>query len=341
MQVVGLPRQIIRNAGLASRLLGAKTPDIEAQRRRDAVARWRRAIADGLTAEQAARAVGISRATLYRWCRQPEPRSRRPHHVRRPTWSPALVRAVEDLRADNPMWGKRKLAAVLRRDGIAVSVSTVGRILRKLMDRGVVTPVPTLRRNPQARRIRLTAGQRYARRLPKGLKPTTPGQLVQIDTLFVNVRPDKPIKHFTAYDPVAKWTLGHVATTASAQAARALLDKLCEEAPFRVTGIQVDGGSEFKAVFEQACADKGLALFVLPPKRPQLNGAVERAQGSWRYEFYACFDLPHRIDKLQPLVDAFAYRFNHHRPHQALGDQTPAEYLNAISAGAPDPSHMS
>ena len=62
--------------------------------------------------------------------------------------------------------------------------------------------------------------------------------------------------------------------------------------PFAVKGIQIDGGSEFMAVFEQACADKGLALFVLPPRSPKLNGAVERYQGAWRYEFYACSDLP-------------------------------------------------
>ena len=335
MQVFGLPRHVIRSARAASRLLGAKTPNIEAQRRRDAVARWRRAIADGLTATQAAKAVGASRASLYRWEKASEPKSRRPHEVRKPMWTPALARAVEELRAENPMWGKRKLAALLRREGFALSVSTVGRILRRLMDRGRVVPVPTLRRNPGARRFRPTAAQRYARRLPKGLRPTRPGEMVQVDTLFVNVRPDRAIKHFTAYDPVAKWTFGQVATRASATSAKALLDKLVAEAPFPVTGIQVDGGSEFKAAFEQACEEKGLALYVLPPKRPQLNGAVERNQGTWRYEFYASFDLPHRIDKLQPLVDAFAHRFNHHRPHQALGDLTPAAYLKTFSSGPP------
>ena len=340
MQVFGLPRQIIRNARAASRLLDAKTPNIKAARRRDAVARWRRAVADGLTTEQAAKAVGHSRAALYRWEVAPDPKSRCPHQPRQPTWTPALAQAVAELRADNPMWGKRKIAALLRRDGVAASISTVGRILRKLMDRGVVIPVPTLRRNPDARRIRLTQQQRYARRLPKGLKPTKPGEIVQIDTLFINIRPDKPIKHFTAYDPVAKWTFGHVATKASASSAKALLDKLIRDAPFTIEGIQVDGGSEFKAAFEQACADKGLTLYVLPPKRPQLNGAVERNQGAWRYEFYACFDLPHRIDKLQTFVDAFAHRYNHHRPHQALGDRTPAEYLKTISGGPPA-SHMS
>ena len=49
------------------------------------------------------------------------------------------------------MWGKRKLAVLLRREGIDVSVSMVGRILTKLMARGVVTPVPMLHREPGPR----------------------------------------------------------------------------------------------------------------------------------------------------------------------------------------------
>ena len=85
--------------------------------------------------------------------------------------------------------------------------------------------------------------------------------------------------------------------------------------------------------------DKNLALYVLPPKRPELNGAVERAQSSWRYEFYACYDLPARLDKLLAFVDAFAHRFNHVRPHDALDGKTPAKYLQTISAAPP--SHMS
>jgi Integrase core domain len=74
-----------------------------------------------------------------------------------------------------------------------------------------------------------------------------------------------------------------------------------------------------------------LALYVLPPRRPRLNGAVERCNGSWRYEFYAVYDLPNRLDQLQPLVDAFAHRFNHYRPHDALDGKTPAEYLSSLS----------
>lgn len=339
MQVRGLPRQIIRNGAVASRLLAAETSHIEAARRRDVVARWRRAMANGLTVEEAAQAVGVPRSTLYRWEKQPEPGSRRPKRLRQRTWPPALIEAVEAVRADNPMWGKRKIAALLKREGLKASVSKVGRILRRLMERGVVVPAPVLRRRPGGRRFRLTAPLRYAKRLAKGRKAQTPGELVQIDTLFVNLRPNRAVKHFTAYDPVAKWTIGHVATAASASAAKALLDKLLISAPFPVKGIQVDGGSEFMSVFEDHCRQNRLELVVLPPKRPDLNGCVERAQSSWRYEFYASYDLPTRIDKLQPLVDAFAHRYNHHRPHQALADITPAEYLNRISPKTP-PSHM-
>jgi len=67
------------------------------------------------------------------------------------------------------------------------------------------------------------------------------------------------------------------------------------------------------------------------PKRPFLEGRVERAPSKWRYGFCAARDPPHRIDKPQTVVDAFARRFNRHRPGQALGDRTPAERLRALS----------
>jgi hypothetical protein len=339
MQVLGLPRHTIRTGALASRI-AAKSPDNEAAIRREVVCRWRQAMRAGLTATQAAQAVGASRASLFRWEKAAEPKSRRPHRLRRPIWPPALVQAVEELRADNPMWGKRKLAWLLRQEGVVVSVSTIGRILRSLMDRGVVTPVPTLRKRPGGRRFRII-GQRHARRLPKGLKPSRPGEIVQIDTMFVSPAPGQAHKHFTGYCPVAKWTVAGVAGRATANRAAGFLDKLLAEMPFKVSGIQVDGGSEFMADFERACQEKSLILYVLPPKRPQLNGAVERCNGSWRYEFYAAYDLPTRLDKLQTFVDAFAHRYNHNRPHDALDGRTPAEYLKTISGRDPPASHMS
>jgi putative transposase len=335
MQVFGLPGHIIRSGKLASRI-AAQSSDNEAAIRRATVVRWRQAIGAGLTGEQAAKAVGVPRATLYRWEQRPEMRSRRPHRRRAKTWGSDLIRAVEDLRGDYPMWGRAKLGPLLRAQGFVISDATVGRIIRSLVDRGVVQPIATLRRRPH----RWSAKRRFAMRLPRDLKPDKPGGLIQIDTLFVNIAPDKAIKHFTAYCPVAKWTVGKAFNRATAVAATHFLDKVIADMPFAVEAIQVDGGSEFKAEFEAACQSKGIRLYELPPKRPQINGAVERCNGSWRYEFYATYELPRSVEALNPILDSFQHLYNHHRPHGALAGQTPAEYLKQRRAHETPPSHM-
>jgi len=42
--------------------------------------------------------------------------------------------------------------------------------------------------------------------------------------------------------------------------------------PFTIRAIQVDGDSEFEAVFEEECLRRDIKLFVLPPRSPKLNG---------------------------------------------------------------------
>ncbi|MFC6688703.1 integrase core domain-containing protein [Jhaorihella thermophila] len=67
--------------------------------------------------------------------------------------------------------------------------------------------------------------------------------------------------------------------------------------------------------------------WVLPPRSPEMNGRVERMQATWRYEFYAVYDPPHRIAEFNPLIDAFAHRYNTHRPHDVLGQKPTLHYL--------------
>ena len=162
---------------------------------------------------------------------------------------------------------------------------------------------------------------------------------MQLDTLSITLAPGKQVKHFTAYDPVAKWTVAKAYSRATAAAA-AFLDKLLADMPFKVEAIQVDGGSEFMADFEDACRKRAITLYVLPPKSPELNGAVERCNSSWRYKFYALYDLPHSPGELNPLIDAFQNRYNSYRPHRALGGKTPAQYLAARQAQEAAVSHV-
>ena len=62
--------------------------------------------------------------------------------------------------------------------------------------------------------------------------------------------------------------------------------------PFTLHSLQVDGASEFMADFEMACQDLDIPLHVLPPKRPQYNGCVERANCSARIEFWNLYEGP-------------------------------------------------
>lgn len=323
MQIRGLHRVIYRGARLASHLeTEARSDEVE---RRDAVARWQQARRDGLTAEAAAKAVGKARTSLYRWQKRLMRRSTRPHAVRSSKPEPKLTLAIESLRKRYPMWGKDKLAPLLWKDGFECSVSKVGRILKKLVDRGAIRSVPDLRKRSKhapRRHKRI-----YAVRLPRQLKPEKPGQIVQVDTVHIGLTPGKTIRHFTGYCPVAKWTVGKAYNRATAASATLFLDKLKADLPFTLEGIQVDGGSEFMAEFEAACQTKNLKLYVLPPRMPQLNGGVERCNGAWRYEFYACADLPANVDELNPLIEVWQDTYNYIRPHGALAGLTPAEYL--------------
>ena len=339
MQVFGLPGHVTRNAGRASRLLGAKKPNIEEARRRDAVARWRCAMRDGLDAGQAARAVGVPRSTLYRWEKAPAPKSRRPHRLRANGWSRELRAEVERLRCDFPFWGKDKLGPLLRKAGMIVSNATVGRILKSLVERGRVTPVPQLIR--KAGRRGAAKARPHAIRKPRDVAFQRPGDVIQIDTLTLNLAPGRTVKHFDAYDLHAKWTVAKPYAKATAANAADFLKKVTAEMPWPIKAVQIDGGSEFMGEFETACRDSNIPLYVLPPRSPKLNGAVERCNGAWRYEFYATVDLPTDIDKIAEHVDAFQHLYNHHRPHGALDGLTPSEYLQICRDRSDPPSHMS
>jgi putative transposase len=329
MRVFGLERGFQRCSWLGIALLSPR-----AQQRARLLQGLEALLRRGVGAREAAEILGVSKATLYRWRRRLmrqgpsalEPGSRRPHHLRRPQWPAPLVARVLALRKAYPAWGKAKIVVLLRREGFAASESTVGRILGELCRRHHLPTAPQLRKRTRHAR---TMKRFHAQRLPKGLRPSLPGEILQLDSLHLHLLPDVPCKQFTAYCPVSHWTVGAVYSSASSQRAVDFLDKVLRDCPFTVRALQVDGGSEFKKLFEARCQQLNIPLYVLPPKSPKLNGAVERANEAWRYEFYAAYPLPHSLKLLQPLVQRFQHLYNHTRPHQALHGLTPQQYLQA------------
>lgn len=192
------------------------------------------------------RHFGISPDTFYRWWRRYEPgrpttleaKLRRPHRVRQPMTPTEVIERIHGLREHYPRWGQDKLAVLLRRDGIRVSPSTIGRILRRARRRGVV-------REPQLRRRRASWPRPHAQRLPAGYRVLVPGDLVQVDTLDVEVVPGVRRKQFTARDMVSRYDVVEVYGRATAHTATAFLALLVRRMPFPIRALQIDGGSEF------------------------------------------------------------------------------------------------
>jgi putative transposase len=220
------------------------------------------------------------------------------------------------------------LTPILRREGGEVSVSMVGRILSKLKREGKLLPAtlndPCIISRPQIRP--------YAIRKPKDYLVRAPGDLVQVDTADVRYGGSAQIyKHFAARDFVCRWDVLDLHRNATATNAAAFLDVIIERMPFPVRAIQVDGGSEFRAEFEAACAANGLRLFVLPPRSPKLNGRVERGNRTHKEEFYHLVDPPDSLAEFRAQLLKQEQRYNTYRPHQALGYLTPQEWLLAFN----------
>jgi transposase InsO family protein len=285
----------------------------------------------GNNARLTCRYFGISPQTFYRWKRRYNPyhleslenRSRRPKHLRQPTASPELVEAVLKLREKYPRWGKDKLVVLLREQGHQASTSMVGRIIRRLKDRGVLREA--VRNHVSAHRRGIK--RPYAVRKPKDYQVDQPGDLIQLDTLDIRPLPGVVLKHFTARDIISRWDVIDVYSRATASTAAHFLDKIEQRMPFTIRAIQVDGGSEFEAIFEEECRRRNIRLFVLPPRSPKLNGYVERAHRTHTEEFYeiteSSFDLPELREELLEWERVY----NTVRPHQALGYMTPLKFL--------------
>ncbi len=274
-----------------------------------------------MTPTQTCRHFDIARSTYYKGKKRYDPhalttledRSSRPKRVRQRQWTPAQAEAVRTVRDIHPRWGKAKIAVLLARDGITLSASTVGRILTMLKARRLVVEPKRVRASPHARHPRP-----YATRRPKGSSPAVaPGDLVQLDTVQLRLLPGVVRYQFTAIDVVSRYSVVGVHTVATATTATAFLATLIARFPFPIRTIQVDGGSEWMAGFETACAARGVALWVLPPRKPQGNGCVERANRTGREEFWQCdaddLDLP----VVQGALQAWEDEGNTVRPHQS------------------------
>lgn len=289
-------------------------------------------VQEDLTAAEAARRYGLSRSTASRWyCRwvregEPAftPRSRRPHNSPGAI-DPATVEAISELRRDLTAKGHdagpQTLHTLLLTQGIDVSVSTIWRTLSR---QGLTIPTP--KKRPRSSYTRFAAD--------------LPNQTWQSDITHVRTR-GATVEVLTFLDDYSRYAL---AITAHRRISVVTITEQFAAARRRhgtPASTLTDNGMVYTArfrggrnLFERELARLGIEQKNGRGNHPQTQGKVERFQQTLK-KHLATRPRARNIEELQTQLDTFRDHYNNHRPHSALGRQTPATAYTSLAKATP------
>lgn len=334
MQIKGLHKNIYKLYDYART---QECLDIYRQTYINQVRKWQKLKAEGVSDKICQEFVGISRASFYRAKnilkeleRGIMPPSKRPKKVNKPQWTEAHAQLVLKIRRDNPTYGRKKIAIIIKRDhAIELSESTVGRIIVVLKNKGLIQKSLSAWRVKHKRDFRKGHAQPWMFKKYESMKL---GERVQIDHMTVT-KNGIGFKHFQAWERTSRFMHAQIYSHAKSSSAKRFLIELINKAPFTIRSIQVDGGSEFMAEFEETCREFNIPLIVLPPRKPQYNGGVERGNRIFREEFYARKDiLSDSLGTMRYDLAKAVDKYNTYRPHSFLNGLTPMMYIQNIQS---------
>lgn len=279
-------------------------------------------------------AFGTSKATLYRWqgelsarggnLQALDPRSTAPKRRRSRTIRPELAAAIIDWRTKRPRIGGKKLVPLLKKQDFLVSVAYVNRCLKDLK---------TIRRLPHPTRLSWYArsGTHRERSKTVAKKERRKGkQGLEIATVVRHIDGKKRYI-LTAIDIERRFAYAHTYTSPGSNSARAFLKELIRYAPFSITAVQTDNGSEFAAHFHEACLALNITHYHTYPRSPKMNAYVERFNRTVQEEFiiYNRALLRDSLDGANEALTKWLTWYNEERPHEGLGMLAPLEYHRA------------
>jgi transposase InsO family protein len=291
--------------------------------------------AAGANMRELCRRYGVSPTTGYKWLGRwrAEGAAGLPERSRRPGGSPgqtpvAVEAAVLAVRAEsNGAWGGRKIGRVLADRGTVgvPAASTITAILRRrgqLEARAAEHPGPLVR-----------------------FERATPNELWQMDFkghFPLGVGPGAGRCHpLTALDDCSRFNL----VLAACGDERATTVKGALEAAFRRYGLPLAMLTDWGSPWGDAGGElTGLAAWLMRlgvrllhgrPRHPQTQGKEERFHRSLKAEALSGRSFRDLAD-CQHAFDRFRLRYNHERPHEALGMATPATRYRASARPFPD-----
>jgi transposase InsO family protein len=281
--------------------------------------------ADEQNVARVCRRFGISRKSFYKWKRRHAEhgdaglcdRPRTPQ--RSPSATPnAVISKILYLR-QHYHFGPGRIAAYLHRfHAIAIAVSSVHRILKR---HGMQRLPANQKHQPHGKRW-----QRYE-------KPQ-PGHRLQLDVKFLERIPGtrRRLYQFTAVDDCTRIRVLKIYDACNQRTAILFIDEVLRRLPFRVQVVQTDNGAEFQSQFHWHLEERDIRHVYIRPRTPRLNGKVERSHRVDDQEFYQLLDkdgISDDIHLFNEKLREWEDYYNYHRPHGALGGQTPYERLLA------------
>lgn len=265
---------------------------------------------------QLCRVFGLSRQAYYAAQRAPAEASHSRPKGRAPRGASVaqLEPRIRDLAQSYPAWGVRKIWARLRREDLVVSHRRVWALMKAW---GLTLP-PAVCREPGALRGHVTvpdSNRRWATDLT-----TTWTRLdgLAAITLVVDCGDRVALAASVSKSQESPVILGPLAKS---------LEKEFLEPRNVPEGLELrsDHGSQFTGRdCEELCQHWHLDHTFAPVGRPTGNAVVERLILTLKQELLWIRDW-NTIDQLQSAIDGWLLTYNEFRPHQALGDLTPAE----------------
>ena len=140
---------------------------------------------------------------------------------------------------------------------------------------------------------------------------------------------------YTAIDDATRIRALKIYNRHTQQNAIRFIDEVIRKFPFRIQTIRTDNGHEFQAMFHWHVEDMGIRHIYIKPRRPNLNGKVERSHGTDEREFYQLLTYTDDVDLNKKLLQWEDF-YNLNRPHGGLNGKTPYEILREKLQSAQD-----
>ena len=238
----------------------------------------------------------------------------------------ALMRRIDELYTAHPFYGSRKMTAVLRREGRAVNRKRVRRLMRFMGLQSLAPRPDTSRAHPAHPVYPYLLGDTVVER---------PNQVWATDITYIRIE-----RGFAYLVAVMDW---HSRKVLAWRLSNSLDSEFCVEAlqeALRNSGcpeiFNTDQGCQFTSRdFTGVLQAHGIRISMDGKGRAFDNIFVERLWRSVKYEEVYLKHYETMKEAREGLTAYFRF-YNTERPHQALGNRTPAEVYKA--GGAPIPA---